>query len=147
MREIIVTYLKVLGFHGLFQLEFKVDSHDHISKLIDVNARSWGGGAISNTLPSACGVNVILIAYLDAIENIAERTKVYEDHIFGINLLLDGASSLTMLLQKKATLSELIFPYRGKKHWAVMAKDDWKPFPIYIQKTLRLALNKIKSVF
>jgi D-aspartate ligase len=52
-----------LGFHGVSQVEFKRDARDGRYCLMEVNARHWMWHALS----TACGVNLSLAAYRDAI--------------------------------------------------------------------------------
>jgi len=52
-----------LGYHGVSQVEFKRDARDGRYCLMEVNARHWMWHALS----TACGVNLSLAAYRDAI--------------------------------------------------------------------------------
>jgi predicted ATP-grasp superfamily ATP-dependent carboligase len=55
--------LPALRYRGIFSAEFKRDARDGEFKLIEINPRAWGGVS----LPVACGVNVIEMAYRDAL--------------------------------------------------------------------------------
>ena len=55
--------LKELGYHGVSQVEFKRDPRDGQYKLMEVNARHW----LWHALATACGVNLSLVAYRDAL--------------------------------------------------------------------------------
>ena len=55
--------LKELGYHGVSQVEFKRDPRDGRYKLMEVNARHW----LWHALATACGVNLSLAAYKDAL--------------------------------------------------------------------------------
>jgi predicted ATP-grasp superfamily ATP-dependent carboligase len=55
--------LRELGYHGVSQVEFKRDPRDGRYRLMEVNARHW----MWHSLASACGVNLSLTAYRDAI--------------------------------------------------------------------------------
>lgn len=52
-----------LGYHGVSQVEFKRDPRDGRFRLMEVNARHW----MWHSLAAACGVNLSLAAYRDAI--------------------------------------------------------------------------------
>ena len=52
-----------LGYHGVSQVEFKRDPRDGRFRLMEVNARHW----LWHSLAAACGVNLSLAAYRDAI--------------------------------------------------------------------------------
>ena len=55
--------LHELGYHGVSQVEFKRDPRDGSFRLMEVNARHW----MWHSLATACGVNLSLAAYRDAI--------------------------------------------------------------------------------
>jgi D-aspartate ligase len=55
--------LQELRFHGVSQVEFKRDPRDGRYRLMEVNARHWKW----HSLAAACGVNLSLAAYSDAI--------------------------------------------------------------------------------
>ena len=55
--------LDALGFHGISQVEVKRDPRDGRDHLIEVNARPW----LWIGLATACGVNLPLACWLDAI--------------------------------------------------------------------------------
>jgi predicted ATP-grasp superfamily ATP-dependent carboligase len=52
-----------LGFHGLSQVEFKRDPRDGRFKLMEINPRLWQW----HGLATACGVDLVRIAYLDLL--------------------------------------------------------------------------------
>jgi predicted ATP-grasp superfamily ATP-dependent carboligase len=58
-----VRLLQELGFHGVSQVESKLDRRDGKYKLMEVNARHW----LWHSLATACGVDLSLVAYKDAI--------------------------------------------------------------------------------
>ena len=53
--------LRALEFHGISQVEFKLDPRTGAHKLIEVNPRLWQW----HGLATACGVDLTHIAYLD----------------------------------------------------------------------------------
>lgn len=134
IKEMTVKYLTSIKYKGLFLAEFKLDSHDKVFKFLEVNARSWW----PNTYPTACGVNIILTAYLDAIGEKVEPIEKYETGIYSIYLLLD----LVTILSKDADLKQRfqfrkrLPSYIGKKHYTDYARDDPKPFLISLLNLL-----------
>jgi predicted ATP-grasp superfamily ATP-dependent carboligase len=128
MKEDIVRYLASIGFHGIFSAEFKRDPRDNVGKLLEVNARSWW----FNSFPSTCGVNVVLMAYLEAI---GERVKPIEDYELDRNLIYfteDLKWLSAMFINRKLSLREWLTPVVGKRDWAIFARDDIKPFIISV---------------
>ena len=134
LKETIVKYLTSIGFHGIFSAEFKIDPRDNVGKLLEVNARSWW----YNSFPSACGVNIIFMAYLEAIGKDAKSVENYEIGTNLIHFAEDLKWLSTMFAQSKLSFREWLSPMIGKKDWVVFAKDDLKPF---IMNILRVATD------
>ena len=63
LAEAGLRLLHELGYHGVSQVEFKRDPRDGSYRLMEVNARHW----MWHSLGTACGVNLSLAAYRDAI--------------------------------------------------------------------------------
>jgi len=63
LAEAGLRLLHELGYHGVSQVEFKRDARDGTFRLMEVNARHWKW----HGLATACGVNLSLAAYSDAI--------------------------------------------------------------------------------
>jgi D-aspartate ligase len=64
--------LAELGFHGISQVEYKRDPRDGTLRLMEVNARLWQW----HSLAAACGVDLVAIAYRDAVgERVAPVTS------------------------------------------------------------------------
>jgi predicted ATP-grasp superfamily ATP-dependent carboligase len=63
LADAALRLLQELRFHGVSQVEFKRDSRDGRYRLMEVNARHWKW----HGLATACGVNLSLAAYRDAI--------------------------------------------------------------------------------
>jgi D-aspartate ligase len=64
--------LAELGFHGISQVEYKRDARDGSLRLMEVNARLWQW----HSLAAACGVDLVGIAYRDAIGGGADPEPV-----------------------------------------------------------------------
>lgn len=137
MKETIVKYLASLGFRGIFSAEFKRDSRNNVGKLLEVNARSWW----YNSFPSACGVNIILTAYLEAIGTEVRLINDYKTGIYLIYVTEDLKCSSAMFAQRKLSFREWLSPMTAKKDFAILASDDLRPF---IMNILRTAANIIK---
>jgi predicted ATP-grasp superfamily ATP-dependent carboligase len=58
-----VTVLQALGYHGISEIEFVQDARTGRQLLLDVNTRAWKWIG----LPIASGVDLPLLAYLDAV--------------------------------------------------------------------------------
>ena len=53
-----MRFLRSIGYYGLVELEYKYDERDGLTKLLDVNARTWGyhslGSAPASTSRTCC---------------------------------------------------------------------------------------------
>ncbi|MEZ5125929.1 MAG: hypothetical protein R2826_06740 [Thermoleophilia bacterium] len=63
LAEAALRLLRELRYHGVSQVEFKRDPRDGRFCLMEVNARHWKW----HSLAAACGVNLSLAAYCDAV--------------------------------------------------------------------------------
>ena len=132
MKDIIIKYLNSIGFKGIFHAEFKRDPRDNSPKLIEVNARSWQ----KNIFPAICGINVILVAYLEAIGINVESISDYELDVYIIELLLDLFSSCVMICKKQLSLKEWITPFIRKNEQTIFNRDDANPFAINLYQSI-----------
>jgi D-aspartate ligase len=65
-------FLHALGYHGISQVEYKRDPRDGTLRLMEVNARLWQW----HSLAAACGVDLVQMAYRDAIgQPVTARTS------------------------------------------------------------------------
>jgi predicted ATP-grasp superfamily ATP-dependent carboligase len=124
MCNAVVRYLKSIRYRGIFHAEFKMDPRDNIGKLIEINARSWW----FNSFPSVCGINIILMSYLEAIGEEVPSIHDYKTGVKFIWLLRDFHVFRRNFQAKMFTLSSFLSSYLGKIHWIIFAQDDVKPF-------------------
>lgn len=141
MKATIVNYLASIGFRGIFSAEFKRDSHDHIGKLLEVNARSWW----YNTFPSACGVNIVLAAYLDAVGSEFNNSEGYETGKYMVYFTDDLKSSFAMFVQNQLSLREWASPLAAVRDWVIFAEDDPNPFVMNIPRNLKEVVKQRKK--
>jgi predicted ATP-grasp superfamily ATP-dependent carboligase len=62
-KAVLERVFQALCYRGVFSAEFKYDGRDGMFKLIEINTRMWGGVSLA----VACGVNVVAMAYRDAL--------------------------------------------------------------------------------
>jgi predicted ATP-grasp superfamily ATP-dependent carboligase len=124
IKEKIVGYLHSIDYSGIFSAEFKKDERDNLYKLLEINARSWW----YNSFPTSCGINILFMAYLDAIGKDFDYVEDYEIGVKLIYLMDDLKSSIALLTQNKLNPRERASCLVGKRDWAVLAKDDLRPW-------------------
>ncbi len=137
IKDFTLRYLKQIGYSGIFESEFKIDPCDGISKLIEINARSWS----QNTLPTKCGINIILAAYLDSIGESASYVEEYDAGIKWINFIDDYVSARADGL----SFNDWIKSLKNTKEWSIFAIDDILPWisTFYsCKRKINLVLNR-----
>lgn len=63
LETLSALFLKRIGYYGLVELEYKLDSRDGLYKLLDVNPRTWG----YHTLGPRAGVDFPYLLYADQL--------------------------------------------------------------------------------
>ncbi len=123
-KETIIEYLHSIDYSGIFSAEFKRDERDNLYKLLEINARSWW----YNSFPAKCGVNIVLMAYLDQIGKDLGYIEDYEIGFKLIYLIDDLKSSVTLLTKNRFRPKEWASGLIGKRDWALFAEDDLRPW-------------------
>jgi D-aspartate ligase len=100
--------LRELGFHGISQVEYKRDPRDGSLRLMEVNARLWQW----HSLASDCGVDLVAIAYRDALGlPVTEATSERAGHRRWVALVRHLRESRRDRLGLRATLAPLRPPF------------------------------------
>ncbi len=100
--------LHALGFHGISQVEYKRDPRDGTLRLMEVNARLWQW----HSLAAACGVDLVQMAYRDAIgDPVAARTSRGSDGRRWVALVRHVRESRRERLGLRRTLAPLRPPF------------------------------------
>ena len=63
LEEMSTRFLRAIGYYGLVELEYKLDSRSGQYKLLDVNARTWG----YHTIGQAAGVDFPYLLFADQL--------------------------------------------------------------------------------
>jgi len=133
LKGMLFKYLKSIRYHGIFSAELKKDYRDGLFKLLEINSRT---SAWFNTFSAKCGINIMLIAYLDAIGRDVEYSEDYEAGIKWVFLRNDFRSTVRMILHGDLGIQEWISSLLGKKDYASYAKDDLRPFVMSLTYTI-----------
>jgi len=135
--------LKAINFRGIAQVEFKLDPNTREFKLIEVNGRSY----LSISLPTACGLNLIHLAYKNAIDkNISSLTShscEYECGIKWLNLPSYIESFVKLRKMKKAAIREWVKPILNTKiTFSTFSRNDTAPLLMELYYLIK-NINKI----
>jgi predicted ATP-grasp superfamily ATP-dependent carboligase len=121
--SLLLRYFRTIGYHGLFGAEFKRDPRDGVLKLLEINARSQGG----NNVGVVCGVNHILAAYRDRLDQPPLPITAYRSGIYYGAVFLDVWSVLQMALQGELHGHD-IRDYLRPTYWNYLDRVDPAPF-------------------
>jgi len=136
------SYLRHLKYHGLMEAEWKMDPRDGVFKLLEINARQ----SMQNSLPTRCGINLILLTYLDAIGEKITYINNYEKGIKWISFFED----LQSVIETHVSMTDWIFSLKAVKEWSFFAMDDFSPWIMSSFETARAMIRRFlhfKSVF
>ena len=144
IKKMCVNYLQSLRYNGIMDAEFKKDSQDNHFKLLEINARSWW----QNSFPTKCGINLVLMAYLDAIGDEIDYEENYEIGLKWIYFLNDLRSVIEMLRNKEITILEWLSSLHMINDWAYFSVDDplpWILSPLFsLRKLTRRTVSRVR---
>lgn len=128
LEEIINSFIKKIGYHGIIDAEFKKDPRDSKFKLIEINARCW----MQVSLTARCGINIPYIAYMDMLNKNIGTITSYKEGIKWIYSIEDFQSSVKSMLKGNFSFRKWIDSFKGEKEYAIFASDDPLPFFVLI---------------
>jgi D-aspartate ligase len=137
-----LAMLRRVRYTGMALLQFKRDERDGSFKLLEINPRSssW------NLLAQACGVNLPMVAYLDALGGPAAPPPVQREGVKYLYFDNDLRAFLDYRRHGDITVWQWLSSLRGPKTYQLFAIDDLGPFLQDLgTKLLRLA-RRIRRV-
>jgi len=139
LEEAAFRILDGVRYCGLGGIEFKKDPRDEKYKLIEFNTRygMWDG------LGTMCGVDLAYIAYCDALHLPVGNLPEYQDDVIWVDWQRDARAALEYIKAGKLTFPEWMRSYRGRKMWAVYARDDWRPGVAYSLSLLQKFWDRV----
>ena len=150
LKDITLRYLKNVRYSGLFDAEFKKDPRDGNFKLLEINVRSWW----QNHFPTVCGVNLVMMAYLDAIGEETEYVETYRTGLKWVFFFNDFLSFSQLFKKGQITILHWLRSYKKVKDFAYFNPNDPVPSivwplingPIYFRALLRrLSKKNVKN--
>jgi len=141
--------LKAIGFQGIAHVEFKLDRRTGDFKFFEINGRSY----LSISLPTACRVNLIHIAYRNALgEKMAPLTNYSCTYECGVKWL-DFPSYIESMVKlrkiKNVPLGQWISPILSSKIiFGTFSLDDRAPFLMelnFLMRNLRRIVRILQS--
>ena len=132
LAEAGLRLLHELGYHGVSQVEFKRDPRDGAYRLMEINPRHW----MWHSLATACGVNLSLAAYRDAIGEpyMAPRQT---DGAKWVVSLTDVRDTFSRWRRGQERLGPWLKSYRGVKVDGLFSLKDPVPGALVAGRQLR----------
>ena len=127
LQETAIKYLQSIEYHGLADMEFKKDPRDQEFKFLEVNPRVW----YQNSFPAKCGINLNLIAYLDATNKKAHLNYNYKTGKKWASLTGNLFYTLQLLKNKENITNNWIGLHKIRE-WDYSPLDDFIPWITHI---------------
>lgn len=126
-------------YTGIVGIEFKYDPRIDDYKLIEINTRPVNTTGIS----LACGVNLPLISFCDALGLSMEPIADWEDGVIWLRLAQDISAARELRRRGRLTFPEWLYSLRGKRVHAMFAADDPAPCLLFYSRFVARQLGKL----
>jgi D-aspartate ligase len=123
LEEMSVRFLRSIDYYGLVELEYKYDERDDQTKLLDVNARTWG----YHSLGQRAGVDFPYLLYADQVGLSAPDGIRARPGLSWIRLATDVPTAAGELAQRQLGWRAYLRSLRASNVESVFSRDD--PFP------------------
>ena len=137
LAEAGLRLLHELGYHGVSQVEFKRDPRDGRYRLMEINARHW----MWHSLASACGVNLSLAAYRDAVGDPYVSPRQTDGPKWVVSLT-DARDAFSQWRRGDQKLGPWLKSYRGVKVDGLYSLKDPLPGALLTARQLRTAITR-----
>jgi predicted ATP-grasp superfamily ATP-dependent carboligase len=146
LARIATEFMKVIGYRGIVDIDFRYDARDRQYKILDVNPRI---GATFRMFTGESGVDVVRALYFDLIGEPVQYSIPREGRKWFVEDK-DLFSSFRYWREGSLRIYDLIRSYAGVEEAGYFAQDDFRPFfgvlvshlKKRIGKILRLAVKK-----
>ncbi|KPJ69455.1 hypothetical protein AMJ44_03815 [candidate division WOR-1 bacterium DG_54_3] len=129
--------LRALNWYGLAMVEFKVDEHDGLPKIMEINPRVWG----SMPLAIASGVDFPYLLFKLAIEGDIQELRLFKEGVKLRFFINDVQAALSYSIKGKHKLQYLrrfvkdFFDMNVKE--GILSLSDFKPGLVNVAKAIR----------
>jgi D-aspartate ligase len=131
-----VKILCALKYHGLVDVEFKLDARDNKYKLLDINPRCWTWQALG----CRAGVELGYLLWLAAQDQPIPRVKAQQGTRW-LYVSRDLIAAATEIRRGTTSIRSYLSSLAGAKSFAVFAADD--PLPAVVE--LPLLLSRVRN--
>jgi|SRR5580658_3444848 D-aspartate ligase len=129
LEELSERFLKAIGYYGLVELEYKLDSRDGQYRLLDVNGRTWG----YHSLGPGAGVDFPYLLFADQVGECAEPCRAMAG-VRWIRLMTDVPTNAIEILKGRQNLLIYLRSLKGFHVESVFSSED--PLPGLVELAL-----------
>jgi D-aspartate ligase len=123
LEELSERFLRRIGYYGLVEVEYKRDPRDGLTKLLDVNARTWG----YHSLGQRAGVDFPHLLFADQISQPAPTGLRARSGVCWIRLATDLPTAVMELARGKLGWRSYWRSLRSADVESVFMRDDLRP--------------------
>jgi D-aspartate ligase len=123
LEELSERFLRSIGYYGLVELEYKYDERDGLTKLLDVNARTWG----YHSLGQQAGVDFPYLLYADQVGLPVAEISRARPGVSWIRLSTDLPTAATELARHRLGWRAYMRSLRVSDVESVFSRDDLRP--------------------
>lgn len=123
LEEMSIRFLRSIGYYGLVELEYKYDRRDGLTKLLDVNARTWG----YHSLGQRAGIDFPYLLYADQIGLPIPLGVEARPGVAWIRLATDLPTAAAELVRRRLDWRAYLRSLRVFDVESVFTPDDLRP--------------------
>ena len=123
LEAVATRFLRSIGYYGLVELEFKHDARDGQTKLLDVNARTWG----YHSLGQRAGVDFPYFVHADQVGLEAPAANRARPGVSWIRLATDVPTAALELARRRLDWRRYARSLRSLDTESVFSLDDPRP--------------------
>jgi predicted ATP-grasp superfamily ATP-dependent carboligase len=129
LEELSERFLKAIGYYGLVELEYKLDSRDGQYRLLDVNGRTWG----YHSLGPGAGVDFPYLLFADQTGECFEPCRA-QAGVSWIRLITDVPTSVLEILKGRQSWLAYLRSLKRFHVESVFSRED--PLPGLVELAL-----------
>jgi predicted ATP-grasp superfamily ATP-dependent carboligase len=130
IRDLSERFLRSIDYYGLVDIDYKYDERDGLTKILDVNARTWS----YHTLGHRAGVDFASMLYADQVgSSLAQETHARPD-VSWIRLATDVPMAAKELASRRLHWRAYLRSLRQPDIESVFCRDD--PAPAFAEIAL-----------
>ena len=123
VRDLSERFLRSIDYYGLVDIDFKYDERDGLTKILDVNARTWSYHALGHR----AGMDFASLLYADQVgAPLAHATQARSD-VSWIRLATDVPMAVKELLARRLDWRDYLRSLRRPDVESVFCRDDPAP--------------------